>query len=213
MSTIRRRRPSGTAAGAAALAVRLAPLALVALPCAGCGINNIPTHDEAANAAWAELQDQYRQRVELAPELVAAVRGAGEPGPEVLADVIEARARAVRTPVSPDTLSDPTAFERFERNQDALGSSLRRLVAAVEARTGPTPDADFLSLRDRLEGTENRIAFARDDYAESVRRYNTELRTVPGRWWHAFMYSDMAPKRDFRSASPDAADPTLDAAR
>ena len=189
---------------------RLAGLALGALMLAGCGINNIPTYDEAADAAWAEVQNQYQRRADLVPNLVATVEGFAEQEREVLQGVVEARSRVTQMNVSPETLSDPAAFERFQQNQDALGSALQRLMVVVEAYPDLKSNTNFLALQDQLEGTENRIAFARGNYVEAVRRYNTELRTIPGRWWHRFMYSEMDPKQNFTVSEADAANPTVD---
>ena len=193
---------------------RLRPVALVlaGVSLAGCGINNIPTYDEAADAAWAEVQGEYRRRADLAADLVATLETPTAPTApagrerEALAALVEARSRVAGAEISPGTLSDPVAFDRFRRDQDALGAALRRLAAAVEDRSDRdpehAPDPRLVALRDRLEGTENRLAFARGNYLEAVRRYNTELRTIPGRWWAAFMYPHMAPRRNF--AAPGA---------
>ena len=189
---------------------RVAALVLAAASLGGCGINNIPTYDEAADAAWSEVQNQYQRRADLVPNLVATVEGFADQEREVLEAVVEARSRVTQTNVSPETLSDPAAFEQFQQNQDALGSALQRLMVVVEAYPDLKSNANFLDLQAQLEGTENRIAFARGNYIEAVRRYNTELRTIPGRWWHAFMYSDMAPKQSFSVAEVDAANPTVD---
>ena len=189
---------------------RVAALVLAAASLGGCGINNIPTYDEAADAAWSEVQNQYQRRADLVPNLVATVEGFADQEREVLEAVVEARSRVTQTDVSPETLSDPAAFEQFQQNQDALGSALQRLMVVVEAYPDLKSNANFLDLQAQLEGTENRIAFARGNYVEAVRRYNTELRTIPGRWWHAFMYSDMEPKQNFSVAEADAANPTVD---
>ena len=192
---------------------RLVALVLTGASLAGCGINNIPTYDEAADAAWAAMQGEYRRRADLATDLVATFEepvdpiGPAEPEREALAALVEARARVAGTEVTPGTLNDPVAFERFRRNQDAFGAALRRLAASVEARADRDPerasDPRLVALRDRLEGVENRLAFARGNYVEAVRRYNTELRTIPGRWWAAFMYPHMAPRQNF--ATPGTA--------
>lgn len=187
-----------------------ASLVLATLLTSGCGINNIPTYDESANAAWSEVQNQYKRRADLVPNLVSTVEGFADQERDVLREVVEARSRVTQAPISPDTLSDPAAFEQFQRNQDALGSALQRLMVVVEAYPELKSNANFLALQDQLEGTENRIAFARGNYVEAVRRYNTELRTVPGRWWHAFMYSDMAPKQNFQVSEADAQTPAVD---
>lgn len=185
-------------------------LALSAALLGACGINNIPSYDEAADAAWSEVQNQYQRRSDLVPNLVATVEGFAAQESEVLKQVTEARSRVAQTNVSPETLTDPAEFQRFQQNQDALGSALQRLMVVVEAYPELKSNANFLALQDQLEGTENRIAVARGDYVESVRRYNTELRTVPGRWWRAFMYSDMEPRQSFTAAPGSETAPAVD---
>jgi len=187
-----------------------AALVLCSVLLGGCGINNIPTYDEAANASWSEVQNQYQRRADLVPNLVETVKGFAAQEREVLTEVTEARARVSQMNVSPDMLSDPAAFEQFQQAQGELGSALSRLLVTVEAYPDLKSNQNFLALQDQLEGTENRIAVARGDYVEAVRRYNTELRTIPGRWWAAFMYSEMEPKQNFQADAADTANPTVD---
>ncbi len=197
--------------GAGPGAVPVAAFALlIASMLSGCGINNIPSYDEAADAAWSEVQNQYQRRSDLVPNLVSTVEGFAEQEREVLQQVTEARSRVTQTSVSPETLTDPAEFERFQQNQDALGSALQRLMVVVEAYPDLKSNTNFLALQDQLEGTENRIAVARGDYVEAVRRYNTELRTIPGRWWRAFMYSDMEPKQNFAATAGAETAPDVD---
>jgi len=185
-------------------------LAAAALLLSGCGINNIPTYDEAVNASWSEVQNQYKRRADLVPNLIETVKGFAAQEEDVLTAVTEARARVSQMNVSPEMLSDPAAFEQFQAAQGELGSALGRLLVTVEAYPDLKSNQNFLALQDQLEGTENRIAVARGDYVESVRRYNTELRTIPGRWWASFMYSDMEPKQNFQVSEADTANPTVD---
>jgi len=189
---------------------RLAALLLCATLLGGCGINNIPTYDESVNAAWSEVQNQYKRRADLVPNLIETVKGFAAQEREVLTAVTEARARVSQMNVSPEMLSDPAAFEQFQQAQGELGGALSRLLVTVEAYPDLKSNQNFLALQDQLEGTENRIAVARGDYVETVRRYNTELRTLPGRWWAAIMYSDMEPKENFRTEAADAQAPTVD---
>lgn len=189
----------------------LLPLLLgLTLLITGCGINNIPTYDEAVNAAWSEVQNQYKRRTDLVPNLVKTVKGFAEQERDVLVSVTEARAKVSQMNVSPDTLTDPAAFEQFQKNQSELGSALSRLLLVQEAYPELKSNENFLSLQSQLEGTENRIAVARRDYIQAVQRYNTELRTIPGRWWHAFMYSDMEEKQNFSVAELDTQNPEVD---
>jgi len=89
-------------------------------------------------------------------------------------------------------------MDQFEQNQRALGSALSRLLVVVERYPDLKSNQNFLALQSQLEGTENRIAVARRDYIEAVRGYNTELRTIPGRWWAALLYPESKVKENLR---------------
>ena len=113
--------------------VRLVPLLFAALLLGGCGINNIPTYDEAVNGRWAEVQNQYKRRADLVPNLVNTVEGFAQQERDVLTEVTEARTRVSQMNISPDMLSDPEAFQQFQQNQGELTSALQRLMVVVEA--------------------------------------------------------------------------------
>lgn len=164
----------------------LRPLLLLVLPLfvAACGgINTIPTQDEQVKAQWAEVQNQYQRRADLIPNLVATVQGYAKQERDVLVSVTEARARATQIQVDASTLTDPAAFERYQRAQDELSGRLGRLLAIAENYPELKSNANFMALQSQLEGTENRIAIARRDYNEAVRVYNTTIRTFPGALW------------------------------
>lgn len=169
----------------------------LALSLSGCGINNIPTYDEEVNAAWGQVQNQYQRRADLVPNLVETVKGFAAQEKDVLISVTEARSKVAQTQLPKDILTNPQAFKTFQANQDALSSSLARLMVVVERYPDLKSNQNFLSLQSQLEGTENRIAVARRDYVEAVKKYNTELRTIPGRWWAAALYSDAKVKESF----------------
>lgn len=168
----------------------------------GCGLNTIPTLDEQINAAWAEVQNQYKRRVDLIPNLVETVKGYASHERETLTNVIEARAKATRVTLSPEMLSDPEAVKRFEQSQGALSSALSRLMAVAERYPDLKANQNFIALQSQLEGTENRITVARRDYIQTVQAYNTYVRTFPGRIW-ALVYS-AKPKQTF--TAPDGAE-------
>jgi len=176
----------------------------------GCGINNIPTFDEAVNGAWSEIQNQYKRRADLIPNLVETVKAYATQEEDVLLQVTEARSKVSQMSVTPETLSDPNAFKLFQENQGALSSALSKLMVVVEKYPDLKSNENFLALQSQLEGTENRIAVARRDYIQKVQRYNTELRTIPGRWWRKFMYSDARIKENFNGASENTDTPSLD---
>jgi len=91
----------------------------------GCGINNIPTFDEAVNGRWSEVQNQYKRRADLVPNLVSTVEGFATQERDVLLEVTEARTKVSQMNISPEMLSDPAAFEAFQANQGALTSALK----------------------------------------------------------------------------------------
>ena len=181
--------------------VLLALLGLLTL--SGCGINNIPTYDEAAKAAWSQVENQYQRRADLVPNLVETVKGFAKQEKDVLVQVVEARAKATQMTVPKDIINNPEAFKQFQLNQDALSSALARLMVVVEKYPDLKSNQNFLALQSQLEGTENRISVARRDYIEAVKNYNTELRTIPGRWWAALLYSDAKVKENF-TAPPES---------
>lgn len=162
-----------------------------------CGINNIPTFDEAVSASWSEVQNQYKRRADLIPNLVKTVQGSADYERGVLKEVVEARSKATQMQLPADMLSNPQAFQQFQAVQDQLGSALSRLLVVVERYPDLKANQNFLSLQSQIEGTENRIAVARRDYIQAVQQYNTELRTYPGKLWHGFLYSDLQLKQTF----------------
>ena len=180
-------------------AARLFPL-LGVFGLLGCGINAIPTYDEAVTAAWSQVLNQYERRADLIPNLVNTVKGFAAQEREVLTEVVEARSRATSMQLPEDILENPEAFAQFQQTQDALGSALSRLLVVVEKYPELRSSENFLALQSQLEGTENRIAVARRDYIQAVQRYNTELRTFPGRLWKGFLYPDAQPRESFTVA-------------
>ena len=163
----------------------------------GCGINKIPTLDEQVKAAWSEVLNQYQRRADLIPNLVETVKGYAHQEQQVLTQVIEARAKATQMQLPADILSNPQAFHEFEQNQAAVGGALGRLLAVAEAYPDLKSNQNFLALQSQLEGTENRISVARRDYIIAVQSYNTELRTIPGRWIASMFYPDAKVKETF----------------
>jgi LemA protein len=175
----------------------LMTLVAMMLTLAGCGINNIPTYDEEAKAKWSQVLNTYQRRADLVPNLVNTVKGYAAHEKDVLTDVVEARSKVAGMKVDASLINDPKAFQAFQENQAALTSALSRLLVTVERYPELKSSQNFLTLQSQLEGTENRIAVARRDYIEAVKRYNTELRTIPGRWWKALMYSESQPMANF----------------
>jgi LemA protein len=166
----------------------LLALLVLALSAGGCGVNNIPTYEQSAKAAWSEVLNQYKRRADLIPNLVESVKGFAEQERKVLTDVTEARAKAVSVQVPADILTNPEAMQKFQDAQNTLGGALRQLLAVVERYPDIKSGANFLALQNQIEGTENRIAIARRDYIQAVRQYNTEITTFPGRIWKSVLY-------------------------
>ncbi|GJM00869.1 MAG: LemA family protein [Methyloligella sp.] len=156
----------------------------------GCGINNIPTKEEQAKAAWSNVLNQYQRRAELIPNLIETVKGFAAQEEKVFKEVVEARAKATSLQLPKDITTNPEVFQQFQKIQSQLSSALGRLIAVSESYPDLKSSQNFLTLQTQLEGTENRIAIARRDYIEAVKQYNTELKTIPGRWWKSLVYPD-----------------------
>ncbi len=156
----------------------------------GCGINNIPTYEQSAKAAWSEVLNQYKRRADLIPNLVESVKGFAEQEKSVLTGVVEARAKATQAQINipADILTNPDAMKKFQDAQNSLGGALRQLLSVTENYPDIKSGENFRKLQDEIAGTENRIAIARRDYINTVRVFNTEISTIPGRWWKAFLY-------------------------
>jgi LemA protein len=184
----------------------IAALVVMAFTLGGCGINNVPTYEEKAKAAWSEVQNQYQRRADLIPNLVETVKGYAKQEKDVLEGVVAARAKATQITVDASTVTDPQKFKQFQDAQQQLSGALGRLLAVTENYPDLKSNQNFLALQSQLEGTENRIGVARRDYIETVRVYNTELRTIPGRWIAAIFYPDAKPMETF-AATPGSETP------
>ncbi len=154
-----------------------APIAVVAL--AGCGINSVPTAQEAANAKWADVQANFQRRANLIPNLVETVRAAAASEGTILNQVTQARAGASQVSLTPEQLNDPAAMARYQAAQGQVTVALGRLVALQEQYPQLRSQEGFLNLQSQLESTENRIAISIRDFNEAVRVYNTTIRTFP----------------------------------
>lgn len=186
-------------------------LVWLTLALTGCGVNNIPTYDEQVKAAWAQVQNQYQRRADLVPNLVSTVKAYMKHEKDTLTAVTRARSRVGSIQVDADTLNDPQKLKQFQQAQQQLSSALQRLMVVVERYPNLKANQNFLALQSQLEGTENRIAVARRDYIKAVQRYNTEIRTFPGRIWHSLLYSEMKIRPNFTATTENAEQaPTVD---
>jgi len=172
------------------------------LSLSACGVNTIPTLDEKVNASWAQVQNQYQRRSDLIPNLVETVKGYAAHEEKTLTEVIQARANATKVTLSPEMLSDPAAVQKFEQSQGQLTSALSRLMVVSEKYPDLKANTNFIALQSQLEGTENRITVARQDYITTVQEYNTNVRTFPGLIW-AMIYH-VKPKANFTATTPGA---------
>lgn len=145
----------------------------------GCGYNTLQAKDEAVNAGWSEVLNQYQRRADLVPNLVNVVKGYASHEQQVLTEVTQARANVAGIKVTPELVNDPEAFKKFQEAQSQLTSSLSRLIAVSENYPNLKADASFRDLSAQLEGTENRIAVARNRYIATVQDYNTYVRQLP----------------------------------
>ena len=178
---------------------RLALAVGLSLAVAGCGVNAIPTKDQAVKARWADVQAAYQRRSDLIPNLVATVAGYAAQEKSVLVAVTQARAQATHVSVDASTITDPAKFAQFQAAQDQLSGVLGHLLSITENYPQLQSNQNFLALQAQLEGTENRIEIARRDYNAAAQDYNTELVTIPGSLWAATMY------KSYKQATPFAA--------
>ncbi|HVY23949.1 MAG TPA: LemA family protein [Steroidobacteraceae bacterium] len=190
-------------------------LVLLAGVLSGCGYNKLQQTDEQTKAAWSEVLNQYKRRADLVPQLVNTVKGGVQSEKDILDSVVEARAKATSIQATPELINDPQAFAKFQAAQSQLSSALSRLMVVVEKYPDLKSIAGFDDLRAQLEGTENRIAVARNRYIDAVKDYNLTVREFPSNLTaKMFGYSvkptftvdneaaiSEAPKIDFGSAS------------
>jgi LemA protein len=145
----------------------------------GCGYNTLQRTDEQIKAAWAEVVNQYQRRSDLIPNLVNTVKGFAAQEQQVLLGVTNARAKVGTIQATPELINDPQAFTRFQQAQGELSSALSRLMVVVERYPELKSDQNFRDLQAQLEGTENRIAVARNRYIKAVQEYNVVVRSFP----------------------------------
>lgn len=144
--------------------------------------NNIQTQDEAVAASWSEVINQYKRRADLVPNLVNTVKGYATHEKEVLTQVTDARAKVGSVQINADQLTDPALFSKFQQAQSDLSSALSRLIAVSENYPDLKANTLYQDLMSQLEGTENRITVARGRYIETVKNFNSYIRTLPTKW-------------------------------
>lgn len=152
---------------------------LFVLSLTGCGYNTFQSLDEESKASWSEVLNQYQRRADLVPNLVNVVKGYASHEKDVLTQVADARSKVGSIQVTPEVLSDPEAFAKFQAAQGQLTSALSRLLAVSENYPNLKADQGFRDLQAQLEGTENRITVARNRYIETIKNYNVAVRSFP----------------------------------
>jgi len=172
-------------------------------------INNVPTLDENVKAKWSQVQNQYKRRADLIPNLVSTVKGYAQHEKSTLTEVTNARANVGKINMTPEMLSNPTLFNQFEKAQGALSSALSRLMLVVERYPDLKANKNFIALQSQLEGTENRISVARKDYIETVRAYNLELRTFPGKIIASIFYPEAKIRETFTATQQEQEAPKV----
>jgi LemA protein len=174
-----------------------------------CGINSVPTAEENAKAKWADVQADYQRRASLIPNLVATVKGAAASESKILSDVTNARANATRVTLTGEQLNDPAAMQRFAEAQSRLSAAIVPLQRLQEAYPDLKSQANFSTLMDQLEGSENRIRISIRDYNEAVQAYNTRIRTFPDAIG-AKIFHGAKPMATFQAQAGAETAPTVD---
>lgn len=154
-------------------------IVMTTLALSGCGYNTIQSTDEEVTAKWSEVINQYQRRADLVPNLVNVVKGYASHEKEVLEAVTAARSKVGSIQATPELVKDEQAFAKFQAAQGELTSALARLLVVAENYPQLKADASFRDLQAQLEGTENRVAVARERYITAVKEYNVTVRTFP----------------------------------
>jgi LemA protein len=165
----------------------LLPLILLAAWLAGCGVQSIPMAKNDVEAALAETTNQYKRRADLVPNLVNVVQGFAKQERETLQAVVEARAKATSINLDPTKLT-PQTMQQYQQAQGSLSSALGRLMVVVEKYPDLKSSENFRDLQVQLEGTENRIAVARNRYIEAVKLFNNQVTVPPNSWTNSIFY-------------------------
>ena len=149
------------------------------LTLSGCGYNTLQVKDEAVTAAWSEVQNQYQRRADLVPNLVNVVKGYAKHEEQVLTEVTQARANVAGLKVDKEVLEDPALFQKYQEAQAQMTGALSRLIAVSENYPDLKANEQFRDFQVQLEGTENRIAVARNRYISTEQDFNSYARQFP----------------------------------
>ena len=180
-----------------------------ALTLSGCGYNDFQRLDEQTKSAWSEVVNQYQRRADLIPNIVATVKGEANFEQETLTKVIEARAKATSIQATPELINNPEAFNKFQAAQGELSSALSRLLVVSENYPNLKANQGFQDLRVQLEGTENRITVARNNYIKAVQSYNTLARQFPTNLTAMLFSYEVKPNFTVQNEAQISAPPTV----
>jgi LemA protein len=180
------------------------------LTLSGCGYNTLQQQDEQTKSAWSEVLNQYQRRADLVPNLVNTVKGYAAQEERVLTEVTNARASVGSIKATPELINDPEAFAKFTAAQNQLQSALSRLLVVAENYPQLKSDQNFRDLQSQLEGTENRIAVARNRYIKSVQDYNTTVRSFPSNLTAMLFKMNVKPNFSVDNEKTISVPPTVD---
>jgi len=183
---------------------------VVTVTLSGCGYNELQKQDEGVKAAWSEVLNQYQRRADLVPNLVNTVKGYAAQEERVLTEVTNARANVGSIKATPELINDPVAFQKFIQAQNQLQGALSRLLLVTENYPQLKSDALFRDLTAQLEGTENRIAVARNRYIKSVQEFNTTVRQFPTNLTAMLFKMNVKPNFTVENESTISAPPKVD---
>lgn len=162
--------------------------------------NNIPKLDENVNEKWSQVQNQYKRRADLIPNLVETVKAYASHEKSTFVEVTEARSKVSAMNINADSLNNPELMQQFSNAQTGLSSALSKLMIVVEKYPELKANQNFMALQSQLEGTENRITVARKDFIEAIKLYNLELRTMPGKLIAAIVHPEAKIKETFSAS-------------
>ena len=170
--------------------------------------NGIMTLEENVETSWAQVETQYQRRIDLIPNLVATVKGYATHEKETFESVVSARAKATQITIDPSKAT-PEQLASFQSAQGELSQALGRLLAVAESYPELKANENFLQLQSQLEGTENRITYARELFNSTAQIYNTSIRRFPNNivasifgferknYFQSEQGADHAPEADF----------------
>lgn len=171
--------------------------------------NNIPKLDENVKEKWSQVQNQYKRRADLIPNLVETVKAYAEHEKSTFVEVTEARSKVSQININENSLNNPQMMQQFSNAQAGLSSALSKLMLVVEKYPELKANENFKALQSQLEGTENRITVARKDFIEAVKLYNLELRTMPGKLVAAIVHPDAQIKETFTASQAEQEAPKV----